>query len=110
MPRFELNERAEFLNCSDRCSRLFGIPSHRIAGRRFDEFVSRESGPRLLQALLDAYRGRQVSGVPLTVTNASDCRTHVIASFMAEINPHTRQIDRLLGEFECADRKLRVTR
>jgi hypothetical protein len=105
MPRFELNERAEFVDCTDRCSTLFGIPPHRIRGRRFDEFVSRESGPRMLSALLDAYRGRQVSGVPLTVMSAAECRTQVTVSFRAEINPHTRQIDRLLGEFDCSDKK-----
>lgn len=105
MPRFELNERAEFIKCCEQCSVLFGVPMDRLVGRRFDEFVSVESGPLMLLALLDAYRGRTVKGVPITVTSAAACKTHVLMSFEADIDPHTRRITRLLGEFDCANGK-----
>jgi len=105
MPRFELNERAEFIKCCEQCSVLFGVPMDRLAGRRLDEFVSFESGPRMLMALLDAFRGRPVKGVPITVTSAAACRTHVLMSFEADIDAHTRRINRLLGEFDCANGK-----
>lgn len=105
MPRFELNERAEFIKCCEQCSMLFGVPTERLPGRRFDEFVSFESGPRMLLALLDAFRGRLVKGVPITVTSATACKTHVLMSFEADIDPHTRRITRLLGEFDCANGK-----
>lgn len=105
MPRFELNERAEFIKCCEECSKLFGVPVNQLTGRRLDGFVSLDSGPRLLMALLDAYRGRPVVGIPITVASATDCRTHVLLSLTAEIHPVTRRIVRLIGEFDCANGK-----
>jgi hypothetical protein len=102
MPKFELNERAEFIKCCEQCSKLFGMPAKRIAGRRLDEFVALESGSHLLMALLDAYRGKPVKGVRLIINTAADTKMHVGLSLKAEIDPHTQRITRLLGEFDCS--------
>lgn len=97
--QFELNDRAEFLDCSEKCAELFGITRGCIAKHRLDEFVSQESGTQLLTALLDAYRGNTVKDIPIQIEGANGRRKTVLMGFASIFDPQSDLITKLIGKF-----------
>ncbi len=105
MPHFELNERAEFLNCCEECSHLFGVDRGSIAGRRLDEFVDVDHGRAMLLALLDAYRGRTVKNVPLTIITDRKQATPVKMNLEGLVIAADGKAVKLKGTFQLSTAK-----
>lgn len=97
--QFELNERSEFIDCSEDCAKLFGVPRGCIADHRLDEFVDMSSGSVMLLALLSAYRGQKVKDVPLVINSLDGRRSMVLMAFAAVMHPETEHVTKLIGEF-----------
>ncbi|MBI5654521.1 hypothetical protein HZC53_02640 [Candidatus Uhrbacteria bacterium] len=98
--QFELNDRAEFLDCSEKCAQLFGITRGCIAKHRLDEFVAQESGTIFLTALLDAYRGNTVKNIPILINGMNGHQTTVLMGFATIIDPESERITKLIGRFK----------